>query len=217
MTIEHYVEELHQVVHQLNLTDYYLYGHSWGTMLATDFYLAHPEGIKAMILSGPALSIPRWITDTDSLIAMLPDSVQLAIRTSEANKTYTDSAYQAGVTTFYKQFVARTDPWPADMDSTFAQMGQNIYMYMGGPSEFTIVGELKNYDRTGSLGNIKVPTLLLGGEFDEARPATVHYYSSLIPGSKAIIIPASGHLITIDQPEANVKAIAQFLNELEEK
>ena len=73
MTIENYVEQLKIV---LGLKEFYLYGHSWGTMLGTEYYYAYPDGIKALILSSSSISIPMWLKDADTLISTLPDSIQ---------------------------------------------------------------------------------------------------------------------------------------------
>jgi proline iminopeptidase len=216
MTIDHYKKELGQLIKHLGLKKFYLYGQSWGTMLGTDYYLDHPEGIQALILSSPALSIKRWISDADILISTLPDSIQHAIRDNEKNKTYGNPSYQYAVQLYYMGFVARNLPWSTDIDSSFAQMGNNVYMYMEGPSEFTITGELLNYDRTDRLKDIHVPTLFIAGEFDEARPATVQYYQSLVPGAKFEMIKGAGHLTMQDNPEENNKAIRDFLDGIEE-
>jgi proline iminopeptidase len=215
MTVEHYVDQLKQVVDHFGLKEYYLYGQSWGTMLGTDFYLKYPQGITALILSSPALSIPMWMKDADTLIATLPDSIQKSIRINEQAKTYNTPGYQHAIQVYYENFVARKLPWSPDLDSAFSQMGENVYQHMGGPSEFTITGQLGSYDRTSRLGEIKVPTLFMTGEFDEARPSTVKYYQSLVPGARFALIENSGHITTHDNPEQNIKVISDFLNEIE--
>lgn len=214
MTVDHFVEELKTVINHFNLKEFYLYGQSWGTMLATDYYLKYPEGIKAMILSSPAISIPLWLKDADILLSTLPDSIQNAVRTNEQNKTFESPAYQHAIQVYYQNFVARKLPWSADIDSAFMQMGQS-YQYMWGPSEFTAEGALKTYDRTNRLGEIKVPALFITGEFDEARPATVQYYQSLVPGAKLEIIKDAAHLTMQDNPDENNRVIMDFLNHLE--
>ena len=96
-------------------------------------------------------------------------------------------------------------------------MGANVYNFMGGPSEFTMTGTLKDYDRTNRLGEIKVPTLFITGEFDEARPSTVKYYQSLVPGAQFELIENAGHLTMQDNPDKNLKIITDFINGLEKK
>jgi len=216
MTVDHYVEELKTVVDHFGLKEFYLYGQSWGTMLGTDYYLKYPEGIKAMILGSPAISIPMWLKDADILLSTLPDSIQNTVRTYEENKNFSAPAYQEAVQVFYENFVARKLPWSADIDSTFSQLGES-YHYMWGPSEFTATGSLRTYDQTSRLGEIKVPTLFITGEFDEARPETVAYYQSLVPGAKFEVIEDAAHITTHDNPEEANRVVMDFINDLELK
>jgi proline iminopeptidase len=216
MTVDHFVEELKTIVQFFDLKEFYLYGQSWGTMFGTDYYLKYPQGIKALILSGPAISTPLWLKDADTLLSTLPDSIQQAVRMSEQNKTYNSPAYQRAMQVYYQNFMARKLPWSPDIDSSISQMGES-YAYMWGPSEFTSTGALKTFDRTNRLGEIKVPTLFIAGEFDEARPSTVKYYQSLVPGAKFEVIKGAAHLTMQDKPEETNKVVMDFLDSLEAK
>jgi len=91
----------------------------------------------------------------------------------------------------------------------------NVYHYMWGRNEFFATGPLKDYDRTGDLDKIKVPTLYTVGEFDEARPETVEYYQSLTPGATLKIIPNAGHMTMHDNPEEDLRIVSEFLNALD--
>jgi len=210
-TIGHFLGELQQVRDSLGLTKVHLYGHSWGSMLATDYLLSHPTGVVSCILAGPSLSIPRWAHDADSLLKTLPDSVQTVIHKSEAAKTTDSPEYQAAVAQFYALYLARKLPWSADIDSSFAQMNAGLYTYMDGPSEFTLTGTLRDYDRSDRLPEISIPTLLIGGQYDEAVPSTVKYYQTLIPRSEQVIVPNAGHLTMQDDSAAYIGAIRDFL------
>jgi proline iminopeptidase len=215
MTVESYVEQLEQLRKTLGLNEFYLYGQSWGTMLGVDYYLKYPKAIKALILSSPALSASMWTKDAEDLIATLPDSIQAAIKTNVEYGTYDSPEYQHAISVYYQNFVAKKLPWDANMDSTFAGMNEEIYGFMWGPSEFTATGNLKDYNRTDKLGEIKIPTLFLCGEFDEARPSTVQYYQSLVPGSKFAVIKDAAHITMHDNPEQDIQEINSFLLEIE--
>ncbi|UAY51462.1 proline iminopeptidase-family hydrolase [Ferruginibacter albus] len=212
MRIENYVDELIQVQKKLKLKKYYLYGHSWGTMLGIDYYLKHPKGIKAIIFNSPLFSTDCWMKDADTLISTLPSNIEAAIRTNEKNKTYNTLSYQNAVSLYYKKFL-RTQPDTAP--TPYSYFAEDIYEYMWGPSEFTCTGNLKNYNRLADLHTIKVPTLLICGEHDEARPTTVRYYQSLIPNAQFIEIKNSGHSTMRDNPKDNIIAVEQFLSGLE--
>ncbi len=214
LTIECFVEQVESVRKALGINKFYLYGQSWGTILGMEYYLKYPGNIEAMILSSPALSIPMWLADTRLLVATLPDSVQEIIRINEQNETYESQDYQNAITIYFEHFVARKLPWGADMDSTFSNIGDNVYKTMWGPSEFKATGTLKDYDITGRLHEVKAPSLFICGEFDEARPVTVQYYQSLIPGSQFRMITNAGHLTMQDEPEQDIFVITEFLNGL---
>ena len=220
MTIDNYVEEIAQLKKALGIKEYFLYGHSWGTMLGIDFYLKHPEGIKAIIFSSPLFSADLWINDAKILIKTLPDSVQQIINYSDQNQTYSTPEYQRAVEIYYHHFLRRIDDTLKEVDSTKNSPIENVYdvyQYMWGPSEFKATGTLKNYNRLEYLPKISVPVLLTCGEFDEARPATVKYYKSLIPRSKFIEIKNSGHVTMNDNTKDNNQAIGDFLIKLDKK
>ncbi len=216
-TIERFVEEITQVREALGLKEIHLYGHSWGTMLAVDYMLNRPAGVSSLVLASPALSVPRWIHDADSLLGALPDSVQEVIRHHEREKTTDSPEYQSAVMVYYGQYLARRQPWSDDVNSAFAQMNLAMYGYMWGPSEFTSTGTLSDYDRTDRLGEITIPTLLTAGQFDEATPATVKYYQSLIPGAEFALLKNCAHFTMHDDPETDIKIIRDFLAQVESK
>jgi proline iminopeptidase len=217
MTIERYVEELEQVRKALNLKDFYLYGQSWGPALGLDYYLKYPSEVKAIIFSSPLFSTNLWIKDADTLIATLPDSVQVIIRENEKNKTFDNDAYKRAVKLYYSKFLRRTERRKSQADSAKMFSGTNVYEFMWGPSEFTATGNLLNYDRVNRLNEVAVPTLLLTGEYDEARPGTVRYFQSLIPGSEFTVIKNSGHVTVQDNPEQTIDRINEFLIKNDDK
>ena len=65
--LDRFVEELAQVRTGLGFTQVHLFGHSWGTMLATEYALTQPSGLVSLILSGPVLSAPCYVQDANTL------------------------------------------------------------------------------------------------------------------------------------------------------
>lgn len=215
MTVERYVEELEQLRKALNLKEFCLFGHSWGPALGFEYYLKYPSEVKALIMSSPYLSTDLWMKDADILISTLPDSIQAIIRENEKNKTFDNEAYKSTVDLFYSKFLRRVERPQEKIDSSKAMFGTNVYEYMWGPSEFTAIGTLLNYDRVNQLKDITVPTLLITGEYDEARPSTVNYFHSLIPGSEFTVIKNSGHVTLNDNPEQTLARLNEFLQKID--
>jgi len=216
-TISGYVQRLGEIRKDLGLSQVILYGHSWGTILGAEYMYTKPKGVKGLVLASPALSIPLWQQDADSLIKTLPDSLQKAIHENEAAGTTDSPAYQQAMQVYYSMYLMRSDDpeAQADLDSTMSQMGQVVYEYMEGPSEFTLSGTLKDYDSTEKLHEITIPTLFTVGDHDEAGLSTVKYYQSLVPNSKLVVFKNAGHLTMQDDPQETVKVLRAFCDSVD--
>lgn len=212
--IAHFVAELDSLRAKLGYDKFHVIGHSWGTILGLEYYRAHPDRVASLTLASSALDIPAWEKNAKRLVTSLPDSEQRAIRIREGEKKFDAPDYQHALDDFYSRYVWR-HPDSVNLDSTFKGANMDIYNYMQGPSEFTIVGTLKNYDATPYLKDVKVPVLYTVGEFDEANPAIVRRFANLTPGAKHVVIPGAAHLVTWDNPGATLKAIRDFLRSVD--
>src|SRR3954463_7994060 len=66
-----------------------------------------------------------------------------------------------------------------------------------------------------SLPEIKVPSLVVVGADDAPFLAASDYMAAKIPGASKAVIPAAGHAVNIDQPQAFIEAVLPFLNGLD--
>ncbi len=64
------------------------------------------------------------------------------------------------------------------------------------------------------LPDIKVPALVVVGADDTPFLAASDYMAAKIPGAKKVVIPAAGHAVNIDQPQAFIDALLPFLDSL---
>jgi len=216
-TIDRFVRELAAVRQALHLEKVHLYGTSWGTILALEYMRTRPAGVASIVMASPALDIHQWSRDADSLKRTLPDSTQRVIADAEAHHTTNSPAYQNAMMEYYKLYVARRQPWSADLDSSLAQIGQSVYQAMDGPSEFAVTGSLRDYDGRPYLNDLHVPVLYTCGEFDEAVPRTVASFAAATPGAQMRIFPNAAHCTALDDPQAYTAAIREFLRNVEKK
>jgi proline iminopeptidase len=210
MNIAHFVAELDSLRAHLGYEKVHIVGHSWGTILGLEYYRAHPQHVASLTLASAALDIPQWERHARDLLKTLPDSLQRAVKTREAEKKFDAPDYVAALDAFYSKYVWLR-PVKADLDSTMQQMNAGIYNYLQGPSEFTITGTLKKYDATPFLKSVKVPTLFTVGDVDEADPVTIRKHAAMVPGAKITVIPGSAHITTWDNPQAMVAAVRAHL------
>jgi proline-specific peptidase len=210
-TVDRFVEELAQVRAALNLDRLHLFGSSWGGMLAMQYVLDRRPDLVSLILCGSPASMIRWSRDCAELLADQPAKVRDVIRQHEAAGFTGCPEYQAAILGFYREHVCRMSPWPDGFERSFAEAGYPVYNTMNGPSEFTVTGTLKTWDVTERLGEIDVPTLLVGGRHDECRPAHLEDMHRRIAGSQLEIIEDASHLCFAEQPAVFTSLVNHFL------
>lgn len=215
-TIDHFVEELELLRKHLKIPQWHVLGQSWGTIIAIEYYKKYPGKVTTIIFGGACINMKLWEQHTKQLVQTLPESFKQAIANAESTGNYDDSLYKNAIKKFNSIYVCR-HPVKADRDSLFATWNEKIYVYMQGPSEFTITGTLKNYDATSFLPEIKVPTLFTVGEFDEAGPEIIKGFANKVPGSRYVVFPGSAHATMWDARDENIKVVREFLNSTEKK
>ena len=219
--LDRFVEELTQVCARLGLTRFHLYGHSWGTMLATEYALNQPTGLLSLILSGPVLSAPRYVRDANALKRELPSEMQAAIEQHEAAGTTDAPEYQAASGEWLRRHACRNEAILDDILKAFGDpvtgINDQVYNTMQGPSEFSITGNLKDFDRSARLPEIKVPTLFTCGRYDECTPSATAWYHSLMPGSEMVIFENSAHMTHLEEPERYIQTVRDFLHKVESR
>jgi L-proline amide hydrolase len=90
-----------------------------------------------------------------------------------------------------------------------------VYFTMNGPSEFHVIGVIKDFDVTGDLDKIRVPTLLFCGRYDEVTPATMEQVHQGIPGSEFVVFENSSHMSQAEEPEQVLGLVRGFLSRVE--
>lgn len=215
-TIDHFVKELDLLRAHLGLEKWNVLGHSWGTVVALEYYRAYPNRVASLVFGSLCFDVSGWSQSTKNLLKTLPDSLQDAVKIAESTGDYEDPAYQNAMNQFYRLYVFR-NPVQADLDSMYATYNFEIYSYMWGPSEFTITGTLKEYNPLSFLPQIKVPTMFTVGEFDEIDPAIVKGLSDKVPGAKYVMFPGSSHMTPWDARDESIKVVREFLNAIKSR
>jgi proline-specific peptidase len=212
-TLELYLEEIDTIRHALGLERCHVLGHSWGGMLAMAYATRRPEGLAGLIVESSPASVPFWLDEIDRLRSELPIDVEATLRRHESDGTTDSEEYQATMMVFYDRHVCRIRPWPDWLQATFDSIAANpeVYATMNGPSEFHVVGPLRDFDITLELGAIDVPMLLFCGEFDEVTPATVSRAAQAIPGSQFVVMEGCSHMSQAERPDLTLGLLRGWL------
>jgi proline iminopeptidase len=222
--LSRFVAEVVAVRAQLGLKEVHLVGHSWGATVALEYLLtAKPQGVRSVSFVGPLLSTPLWIEDAKALVKQLSPESQTAIEAAVASGAYDTPAFKAADKNFAENFGRRSEMTAekrelvAACSTTPTRFNDVLYKYMWGPSEFVANGTLRDYDRMGRLHELKLPTMFMAGEFDEARPSTMLKFQALVSGSIVKIIPNAGHSVFVDQTKAVNDALSEFMKDAEQR
>ena len=216
-TVGLFVEEVGVVRRALGLERVHILGQSWGGMLAMEYALTQPSGLASLVVADSPASMSQWVSEANRLRAELPPEVQQTLLKHEAAGTVDSPEYQEAMLVFYRRHVCRLDPWPASVNRAFEKLGQNpeVYRTMNGPSEFHVIGTLKEWNIVSRLGEIRVPALVIGGRYDEATPAITETVHRGIPGSEWVIFENSSHLPHVEETERYLQVLGQFLKRVE--
>jgi proline iminopeptidase len=214
--ISTFVEELDLLVKAWGLTEFHLMGGSWGTTLALEYYLAKKgKGVKSLVFQSPMFSAKDWEDDANRLIKGLPKQIQKIINTCHEIGATDSKVYKDAVLEYYVKHVLRNRKKLLSFNKEKNPNGEDIYLNMWGPSEFKPTGSLKSYNKVSQLQKIKVPALIICGEFDEATPETGIKYANKIKGCSFSEIKGASHSIWNEKPKVLLNTILEFINESE--
>jgi L-proline amide hydrolase len=216
-TVELFVREVDAVREALGLDRVHVLGQSWGGMLGMEYALTQPAGLASLTIESSPASIPQWVAEANRLRELLPPDVQATLTQHEADGTTDSPEYEAAVSVFYDRHVCRVKPMPECVQRTFDCLAANpeVYHYMNGPSEFHVIGTIKEWDVTGRLGEISAPTLVMSGAHDEATPAISRTVHDGIRGSEWTLFENSSHMCHVEEPERTLSVLTDFLDRIE--
>jgi proline-specific peptidase len=215
--IDLFLEEVGAVRRELGLERVHLLGHSWGAMLALSYALMEPSGLLSLVLAGALANASLHMAEVDKLREQLPPEVQEVLSHHEEAGTTDDPAYEEAMMAFFAGHLCKLDPWPEYLLEGLEHMNPQVYQTMWGASELHPTGNLKDWDVSPSLGEIRVPTLLLSGRYDLCTPAEQKVMREGIPGSEWVLFEDSSHVLHAEEPERFLEVVEGFLSRVEQQ
>jgi pimeloyl-ACP methyl ester carboxylesterase len=190
-----HIEDLNRLFAQLNIDKAVLFGMSSGGRLAIDFTLTYPEKVSGLVLVGAVVSGFGYTSHMDNRGGHFdPQKITDPVKVHD--------------------YFINDDPYEIYSENTAAkEKVMKLLPNLGRENRIPTQPAGKVAIR--SLSEIKVPALILTGEYDIPD---VHAHAGAInagiSNSRREIIPRSGHLIPIEQPALFNEAIMKFLNNL---
>src|SRR5947207_3046620 len=223
-TVENMVEDVEAVRQSLNLGKINLLGHSYGGVLAQAYALKYQKNLTHLILGGTFSSTSAF----NEVLAREKQSMPADARQKlqglenaglfgkgkdwEKNRYPDDYAKLAWGEGYFPYLYQRRPDANYDPASGNTSTAWDLYREMwGSHGEFVVDGNLKSVEYTNRLAGIHVPTLIICGDHDESDPSLSRTMHDKIAGSKLVVLPQSGHMAFVDQPNMYIKAVTDFL------
>lgn len=216
-----FVDEVDQVRAALGLgpDDFYLLGHSWGGVLAMEYALAHQDQLKGLIISNMMASGPAYNAYAQDVLKPTMDPAVLAeIEAFEAAEDYENPRFmELLMEHHYVHHVLRMplDQWPDPVNRAFGHINPSIYVPMQGPSELGLGGKLLDWDRSGDLGRIQTPTLVIGAQHDTMDPAYMEWMAGELPNGRYLHCPDGSHMAMYDDYATYAHGLIDFIDSVD--
>ena len=221
LSVPRFVEEVEQVRLALGLggDNFYLYGHSWGGILAIEYALKYQQHLKGLVISNMMASIPAYNAYAEGTLMPGMDQAVLAeIKGYEAVGDYGNPRYMGLLMEHhYVHHILRMPAadWPDPVNRAFKHLNPAVYVPMQGPSELGASGALAEWDRTTDLASIQVPTLVIGARHDTMDPEHMEWMAGAVANGRYLFCPNGSHMAQYDDQEVYFRGLIQFIRDVD--
>jgi len=145
----------------------------------------------------------------------LLELMDLEARNDFANPRYMELLMEH----YYTEHLLRmpVEKWPQSVNLAFRHMNPEVYVYMQGPSEFGMYGDatLREWDISGELPRLSIPTLVIGATYDTMDPAHMEWMSGQVQNGRYLLCPNGSHLSQYDDQKSYMKGVLQFIRDVD--
>lgn len=197
VTIRDQVEGTAALLDELATAPVHWIGVSYGGEVGLQVAVDHPGRLKSLIVADSVVTV-------DTYLAYRAEAWLAAARTGDADLLYRVCASDI--------FSARYIEAHPDAMSAVRKGFHALEL----DSVVRLLENYADYDVSGRLADIDVPTLLLCGALDAIKPP--HVMSAMaesIPNVQYLTVPGAGHALHIERPQAFMTACLGFLAQQE--
>ena len=223
-TVEKMADDVEAVRTALHLGKIALLGHSYGGVVVQAYAFKYQANLSHLILASTFSSTRELNEALGRMKQAMPADRRARLEALEKaglfgkgeiweHGRYTDEYAKLawGVGYFPALYGARPEPNYDPVEGNTKNSWELYREMWGSHGEFVVDGNLKEVEWVDRLAEIKVPTLILVGDHDQSDPAMSREMNAKIAGSKLVVLPDSGHMTFVDQPELFIRAIRDFV------
>lgn len=220
-TPELFMAEIDNVKAHFRIREFDLLGQSWGGMLGGQYAITQPKGLRKLIISNSPSDMKVWVKVGAELREQLPKDVRETLDRCEREGKTDSKEYNDAIMFFYGRYLCRIDPFPKELMDSLAYLDEDntVYETMNGPSEFFVIGSLKDWRITEDLKKITEKTipggmLIMNGHYDEAQDETTSpFFYNPSCKTKWVRYALSSHTPMLEETERYIKDLGMFLTD----
>ena len=191
-----YADDLLEICRELELRDVIFVGHSVSAMIGVLAAGREPDRFAKLVLVGPS---PRYVNDGDYVGGFTREDIDELLESLDSNYLGWSRAMAPGI--------MGTPDRPElgeELTDSFCRTDPAIARAF---ARTTFLSDNRN-----DLAGVRVPTLVLQCSSDVIAPRAVgEYVHRAIPGSRLVVLAATGHCPNLSAPEETVAAIKAFV------
>jgi len=203
ITVEECAAHVLRFLDELGIRRVVLLGYSMGGRVALRFTLDHPERVRALVLE----SASPGIADPTERAARRASDEALAERIER-------DGLEAFVDAWMAQPILATSRLPPDVLARERAMRMR-HRPEGLAASLRGMGQGAMAPMWDALPLLRVPALLLAGELDAKYRDIAAKMAARMPHARMAVVPAAGHRLHLDAPDAFTELVDRFLTELD--
>ncbi|WP_433206217.1 alpha/beta fold hydrolase [Dactylosporangium sp. CS-047395] len=195
-TLSGYAEDLLEILRALDLRGVVFVGHSVSSMIGLLASIAEPDRFSKLVLVGPS---PRYVDDEGYYGGFSAGEIDELLDSLDSNYLGWSAAMAPVI-----MGNAERPELGEELTNSFCRTDPAIARQF---AEVTF-----RSDNRADLGKVTVPTLILQCSEDVIAPREVGAYTNAnIPGSRLLVLDATGHCPNLSAPDETYEAISAFL------
>ncbi|MGB5529492.1 MAG: alpha/beta hydrolase [Ignavibacteriaceae bacterium] len=220
-SLERDIEDLEDLRKAMGFEKINILGHSYGGVVAQGYAIKYPGNVSHLIIANSFHSYLMWQENCDNsnheIKTNYPEVWEELMKAREQGAVSSDPVHYEIYGRVPYGFLYAYNP------ENFKPSGRkpypnplNIKLYyqmVGRDGDFELTSDIGTFDYRKELKDLKMPILIYGGRYDRvAVPRMMIEYKMYCPQAEFVMFEESGHNPQVEEPEATIDLIREFLS-----
>ncbi len=202
---KHVMRDAVVVLDHLKIDSAHLIGLSMGGYTSLQVALNHPQRVRSLVLAGIGSGSERWYTaDFHKHSRVLGDQFEREGAAAVAK------GYGMGPSRL--PFLLKD---PRGFAEFTARLAEHDALGSANTARGFQGARPSLYDFTAEIGRLKTPALIVVGDEDERCIEPSRFLKDTIPASGLVMLPKTGHVVNLEEPDLFNAAVQDFLSRVE--